>query len=72
MAWALVIVGGEGRNYGNNHKEWIISSQEDLADPEFEGNCDDSAPGSLAYTADFSVIAQKDLDGTWKIVGGDA
>ena len=30
----------------------------------------DCAPGSFAYTADFSYIAQKGLDGEWHEIGG--
>jgi hypothetical protein len=30
----------------------------------------DAAPGSTAYTADMSYMANKDIDGTWKQIGG--
>jgi hypothetical protein len=68
VAWVLVIVGGEGQNFGNNHKEYLISSEADLTDPNFDGNKEDTAPGSIAYTADLKFVAQKDVDGTWKKV----
>lgn len=31
---------------------------------------EEAAPGSTAYTADLSYIAMKDIDGTWKQIGG--
>lgn len=31
---------------------------------------EDLLPGSFAYTADFSYIAQKGLDGEWHEIGG--
>lgn len=30
---------------------------------------EEAAPGSTAYTADMSYIANKDLDGEWKQIG---
>jgi len=48
--------------------EFLISSSDDTANLP-----DDAAPGSMAYTADLTYLAIKDIDGSWvaAIGGGD-
>lgn len=48
-------------------REILIDSSADLANVPT-----DTAPGSVAYTADMSYIAMKANDGTWKQIGGGA
>lgn len=71
MAWITETVDGPGKNYGRAYKEFLIESEADLYNPDFDGNKAETAPGSVAYTADFSVFAKKDINGTWKMVGGN-
>ena len=70
MSWITETVGGAGKNFGIAYKEFMIESEADLTNPDFDGNKPDTAPGSVAYTADFSVFVKKDIDGSWKTVGG--
>lgn len=45
--------------------EVLIQSEADLSElPE------KLAPGSVAYKADMSLIYMKDIDGSWKKIGG--
>lgn len=61
----------------SNHKEFIVSSEEDFAmlptSTEkgtfgVEGLDDVCAVGSIAYTDDFNIVKVLGLDNTWKVV----
>ena len=64
MAYAI-IKSNSGVEEAANKCDALIESASDLAD--LPG---DLAPGSLAYTASMSAMYMKDLDGTWKQIGG--
>lgn len=49
-----------------NQEEWLIKNGEDLANV-----ADTAGPGSTAYTADLSILAQKDEDGNWQAINGE-
>lgn len=49
----------------DNKCEILIESASDIANFP-----DDLSPGSVAYTADFSVMKMKDIDGSWVQMGG--
>jgi len=54
-----------GRPKPENLLSVLIDSANDTADiPE------EASPGSVAYTADMSVMLMKANDGTWKQIGG--
>ena len=66
--WTLIAVGGEEYNH-SNHYEWLIDSAADLNagdKPE-----DTGAPGSIAYTAAFEQMWQKDRNSQWIQIGGN-
>lgn len=67
--WTLIAVGGKEYNH-SNHYEWLIDSATDLNagdKPE-----DTGAPGSIAYTAAFEQMWQKDRNGQWIQIGGNS
>lgn len=49
---------------GNVLSVLVKSSESAGSIPEY------AAPGSTCYTADLSYMAIKDIDGTWKQIGG--
>lgn len=67
MAWTLIKLGGDGENYGEGHKEFMLDAAGDIAtEPTNAGVI---APGSIAYTADMNNVYQKKSDGTWAEIG---
>lgn len=67
--WTLINIGGDGSNYGEAHKEFMLSAESDInTEPQTFGAI---APGSLAFLPSFSKIWQKDADGTWVEVGDE-
>ena len=46
-------------------KAVMVESSSDLA------NLPDYAPGTIAFTAGFGTMWQKDSDGTWQTLGGE-
>ena len=64
VAYAIVR-SSSGTEETANKCEALIESANDLTNlPE------DLAPGSVAYKADMSLMYMKDLDGSWKQIGG--
>lgn len=64
MAYQIV-KSAAGVQESPNKCEVMIESAADL-----ETLPEDIAPGSVAYTADFSVLRMKALDGSWAEIGG--
>lgn len=62
MAWVLIRT-GEPNTVFSNHREWQLDSASDIQTPPAEAVS--AAPGSKAWTADFSHIYNKANDGTW-------
>lgn len=63
MAWHLLTSGGEGQEYGLANKSFLIDSTSDIqSEPTTFGAI---APGSLAHTAGYAHIYEKDASGTW-------
>jgi len=62
---AIHMIQGRG-NSETTRTEYMIESAADIAKLPV------SAPGSLAYTADLSLIYQADLNGQWVEIGGVA
>lgn len=61
----MIVKSSGGVQENPNKCEVLIDSAADLANlPE------ELAPGSVAYTADFSVLRMKALDGSWAEIGG--
>lgn len=61
-----IIKSGSGIPEDANKAEVLIQSVDDLDDlPET------LSPGSTAYKADLSLLYMKDLDGSWKQIGGE-
>lgn len=58
MAYSTIKTGNTYEK-GILYKEFLIQSVSDLA------NLPNCAVGSVAYTADFSIAAVKDIDGSW-------
>lgn len=66
MAWHLLRSGGPTEEYGFAHKDFLIDSTSDVnSEPREFGPI---APGSMAHTAGYQNIYEKDYSGTWREV----
>jgi len=70
MAWTLIKMGGDGELFGHAHREYMIDSEDDMQSPPEQSEI--AAPGSIAATADLTILYRKDTSGNWQKVGGDA
>ena len=61
-----IMKSGSGVQEDANKAEVLIEGADDLATLP-----DTLSPGSVAYKADMSLLYMKDLDGTWKQIGGE-
>ena len=60
-----IVKSGGGRSEDENRTDVLIKKASVVNSlPDY------LAPGSTAFTADMSYIATKDLDGSWKQIGG--
>lgn len=66
--WTLIAEGGNGYNH-SNHYQWLIDSADDLNAADKPK--DTGAPGSIAYTAGFEQMWQKNRAGQWIEIGGN-
>lgn len=67
MGWNM-IRGNNGETIHAEYTEWMLDTEDDIdngTEPKQSGSI-----GSLAYTAGFSAIWQKDSKGAWKKIGG--
>ena len=67
MAWNL-IRRNNGETIHTDHVEWMLDSAADISngtEPKRSGSI-----GSLAYTAGFGAMWQKDANGAWVKIGG--
>lgn len=59
--YVLLRCGGEGENFGNAHKEYMVETESDVGDIPTEG----LAPGSIARKAACKEMWEYDLSGQW-------
>ena len=64
--YVLLRRGGPYENFGNNHMEFMIYNMDGL-NQIVRDYGDEVAPGSIARTAGYFVIFEKDLDGNWTL-----
>ena len=62
MAWVLISVGAPHSNLVG-HQEWQLDEASDISNPPVEAQ--NAAPGSTAWTEDFTHIYNKGNDGNW-------
>ena len=60
---------GEMFSSSSYQQEWQLDSADDINNPPSEAN--KSAPGSMAWTGDYSHIYNKQNDGTWVDIIGE-
>lgn len=63
--WTLISMGGDGSNYGEGHKEFMLSSAEDINSEPAQYTI---APGSIAYLANMTKLWMKDAEGEWILI----
>jgi len=66
MSWHLIRSGGEGEEFGNAHKEFLLDSSSDIqSEPT---NFGPIAMGSTAHTGGYADMFEKDASGTWQTI----
>ncbi len=68
MAWHLISENG-GKTIYSDYKEWMVDTAEDItngSEPKHSG-----AISSIAFTAGYGEMWQKNASGVWVKIGGD-